>query len=76
MMSDITKCSGTDCPIKESCWRFKAPSDEYQSVFLEIPGKWIKNAEFDPESDGYFKCDMFWGERQDDILNQLNEIVK
>jgi hypothetical protein len=46
-MSDITKCHGIGCPIKEKCYRFTAKADEYQAYFLESPIK-----------DG--KCDMFW----------------
>ena len=39
-MSDIAKCEGTNCPIKETCYRFKAiPNEYYQSYFMEIPFK-------------------------------------
>jgi hypothetical protein len=47
-MSDITKCEGDECPMKESCYRFTAPAEEYQSYFVEPPIK-----------DG--KCHMYWG---------------
>ena len=60
---DITMCKGTDCPIKESCYRFTATKNEIlQSYFVKPPFK-----------DG--KCDMFWGETQKEILNQLKNIV-
>jgi hypothetical protein len=60
---DITMCKGTDCPLKENCYRFTAKSDDvYQSYFVDPPIK-----------DG--KCDMFWGETQKEILNQLKNIV-
>jgi hypothetical protein len=60
---DITMCKGTDCPLKENCYRFTAKSnDVYQSYFVDPPIK-----------DG--KCDMFWGETQKEILNQLKNIV-
>jgi hypothetical protein len=63
-MTDICKCKGTDCPLKENCYRFTAKSDDvYQSYFVDPPIK-----------DG--KCDMFWGETQKEILNQLENIVK
>jgi hypothetical protein len=63
-MTDICKCKGTDCPLKENCYRFTAKSDDvYQSYFVDPPIK-----------DG--KCDMFWGETQKEILNQLKNIVK
>jgi len=37
-MPDITMCTGTFCPIKETCYRFTAvPSSYRQSYFLHIP---------------------------------------
>lgn len=30
-MSDITKCNNEECPLKESCYRFTAPTEKYQS---------------------------------------------
>lgn len=63
-MSDITKCLGTGCPYKESCFRYTATPNEYwQSYFIDSP---IKNG----------KCEMFWGEKSEAILGQLKEIVK
>jgi len=29
-MTDIAACEGKDCPIKENCYRFMCPRDEYQ----------------------------------------------
>lgn len=49
-MTDITKCHGVGCPIKEKCYRYTAKADEYQSYFVNSPIK-----------DG--KCDMYWGAR-------------
>ena len=62
-MSDITMCPGTNCPYKETCYRFTAWIGEYQSWFIEAPIK-----------DG--KCDMYWGENAEAIFNQLKDIVK
>lgn len=63
-MPDITMCLGTDCPHKETCYRFTAkPSEYYQSYFTEPPIK-----------DG--KCNMYWGENAEAIFNQLKDIVK
>ena len=45
-MSDITKCSGFLCPLKDNCYRYKAKDDVLQSYFTEQPYK-----------DG--KCEMF-----------------
>lgn len=39
-MADITMCKGTDCPHRESCYRYKAtPSKYMQSYFVEPPVK-------------------------------------
>lgn len=63
-MADITMCLGTGCPHKETCYRFTAKPSEYrQAYFMEAP---IKEG----------KCDMYWGENQINIWNQLKEIVK
>ena len=66
-MSDIAMCKGTDCPIKEQCERFTAKPNEYrQSYFTTIPGK---------SKDGWFSCEMFCGEPQDAIFNQIKNIT-
>ncbi len=35
-MADITKCRGTNCPLKESCYRFLAKDSFRQSYLVEI----------------------------------------
>jgi hypothetical protein len=55
---------GTDCPHKEKCYRFTAKPNEYRQSYFMTP----------PIKEG--KCDMFWGENQINIWNQLKEIVK
>ena len=63
-MPDITMCPGTNCPYKETCYRFTAkPSEYWQSYFTEPPIK-----------DG--KCEMYWGDLSESIWGQLKEIVK
>ena len=62
-MPDITMCPGTNCPHKETCYRFTAWIGEYQSWFIEAP---IKDD----------KCDYYWGENAERIWNQLKDIVK
>ena len=37
MENDICKCEGTKCPLKNACWRYKAPTDEMQTIFVGIP---------------------------------------
>ena len=61
-MPDITMCVGDECPIKEKCYRFMAKPSEYQYYFMEAPYR-----------DG--KCEHYWGEAQESILQQLTDIV-
>ena len=62
-MSDITKCEGQRCPVKEQCKRYTAKESFKQSYFMESP---IKDN----------KCEMFWGENAEVIFNQLKNILK
>jgi hypothetical protein len=58
-----TLCNGNNCPIKEQCKRYTLPADATnQWYFTELPIK-----------DG--KCDMFWGDKADDIMEQLKTIT-
>jgi len=76
---DITMCLGHDCPKKEQCFRFTSlPEPLRQSYFLEIPGKWgWRREEF---ANGYifdhreFQCEMFWGRKNTEAINTLNDI--
>jgi hypothetical protein len=61
-MADIDMCPGTDCPYKETCYRFTAKPNDHQ-WYLEPPIK-----------DG--KCDMYWGDLSEAIWGQLQDIVK
>ena len=61
-MSDITKCKGEGCSMKETCHRFTDPASEYQSYFTESP-----------IIDG--KCNMYWGKDQQDIMDVLQDII-
>jgi len=62
-MTDITKCKGIDCSIKDTCKRYTAIESMLQSYFVESPIK-----------DG--RCDMYWGEDAESIFNQLKTITK
>jgi hypothetical protein len=66
-MSDITKCPGIGCPVKNDCYRFNAESGYRQSWFVKAPGE---------INEGKFTCDMYWGEQAEGIWNQLVEITK
>lgn len=57
-------CKGTNCPYKENCYRYTAKPSEYQSWFMESP----------IGENG--KCDLYWGENSQSIMNQLEEILK
>ena len=46
-MTDISKCWGHGCALKESCYRFTASTGMYQSFFFGVP---IKNG----------KCEYYW----------------
>lgn len=47
-MADITMCRGTDCSLKDKCYRHKAPVNEYgQAYFFSSP--------FDGEN-----CEYYW----------------
>jgi hypothetical protein len=63
MSPDIAKCLGTNCPYKETCYRYTAKPSDWQSYF-SVP----------PIKDG--KCDYYWGENSQNIWNQLKDIVK
>ena len=63
-MPDITKCKGTNCPVKEQCYRFTAEASEFmQSWFLDAPGE--------HHDDGKFTCDKYWGEHADKIHHTI-----
>lgn len=61
-MADITKCFGdkygASCPLKESCYRFKAPSSDRQSYFMNIP--------YDKKQK---KCNHYWKIKTDERNN-------
>lgn len=58
-MADITMCRGTDCPNKDSCYRFTATSNKYrQSYFVEVPLK----------SDN--TCNEYWKDERHKILKE------
>lgn len=63
MSPDITMCVGTDCPQKETCYRYTVKPSDYQSYFINPP---IKHG----------KCEMYWGENAQSVYNQLKEILK
>lgn len=63
---DISKCSGEGCPIKDRCYRYTSKAGTRQ-FYIQPPFK---------IEDGKFTCEMYWGEGQQGILEQLEKIVK
>jgi hypothetical protein len=64
MSPDIAKCLGTDCPYKETCYRYTSEPSDYRQSYFSVP----------PIKDG--KCDMYWGDLSEAIWGQLKDIVK
>jgi len=62
-MADITKCWGDGCTMKENCYRFTATANEYRQAYFVNP----------PHENG--KCIHFWGDSQERIMKQLEDIV-
>lgn len=59
-------CRGTNCPVRERCYRFTAPPNEYwQSFFTEVPIR---------IEDGKLKCDHYWGDNEYPFA-QLNQFA-
>lgn len=49
-MPDISMCPGTNCPLREDCYRYQAKPDKYyQSYFTEVP-----------YDDFHKDCDFYW----------------
>ena len=61
-MADITMCRGEGCKLKTMCYRFTAPKGIRQAYFMTPP---VKDD----------KCEMFWGEASNQLMDQLNKIV-
>ena len=58
-------CVGTNCPLKETCYRYKATPSEYQSYWLEPP---------------YYAgiCEHYWeieGSNTTKISNKVNKKI-
>lgn len=59
-MPDITMCKGDGCPMRETCYRYKAKANDcWQSWFANVP--------YDEESG---KCDHYW------LLHDIKEKKK
>jgi len=56
-MTDISKCNGDNCPIKEKCYRFTASAEHLWQSYVS-PG------EEDEVETG--KCPLFWDNQGDE----------
>lgn len=65
-MTDISKCTGENCPVKEHCYRFTSKEGQYQSYVI---------APYEIK-DGEFTCDIYFGKGSEAIWKQLKDIVK
>lgn len=36
-MADISKCFGGECPLKDTCYRFLVPSNDWHQSYLAEP---------------------------------------
>jgi len=63
-MSDISKCTGEGCTMKDTCYRFKAESCEFaQSYFTEPPHDGI-------DEHGNSNCEYYW------MVDKIKDRVK
>ena len=62
-MTDISKCTGTECPIKETCYRYTASASEYQSYIVP---PWDKETK---------TCEMFLTNHSHTLLD-FDELIK
>ena len=61
-MADIAKCSNKECPKKDTCFRFLAEADKWQSYIGE-PKKYYQEKNFE----------MYWGCKKGE-LEKLNRV--
>lgn len=66
-MADITKCMGTNCPMKESCYRYTATDGMMQSYFVFSPFT---------KTEGKFHCSQYWSVIGKSIYKQRKDITK
>lgn len=66
-------CKGDGCPVRDKCKRFNAEPGMMQPYFTEIPGEWKDETDIDIKKSRLWKCDMFWGDSQDNIFNVLKK---
>ncbi len=63
-MADISKCKNEKCPLKEHCYRYTAPANEYWQAYSDF--------KFKISDDGRVDCDGYWGSST--MRNKINLI--
>ncbi len=61
-MPDVAMCFGTNCPLKETCYRYKAKPNEYRQSYLAEP----------PIKEG--KCEYYWKTSEDAQARSLPSV--
>jgi hypothetical protein len=65
--SDITMCTGGECPFKTMCHRYTIiPNELRQSYFVEPPFIIVKSKP---------SCTFFWGDAADQLFIMLKSIM-
>jgi hypothetical protein len=57
-MTDISKCSGDKCPLKETCYRYTAPASPHWQSYIQPPFKQYKT-----EGKVVTECEQYWNNK-------------
>jgi len=55
-MADISKCKNLQCPLKENCYRYTVPANEFWQTYADF--------QYTKKEDGTVVCDYFWDNEQ------------
>lgn len=56
-MPDITKCIGTQCEIKETCYRYTSKQSEFRQSYFSTPPLKVNK-------DGKQECEYYLSDKQ------------
>jgi hypothetical protein len=56
-MSDISKCLGRQCKIKETCYRYTSKASEFRQSWFSTPPLTINE-------NGKQECEYYWPDKQ------------
>lgn len=63
-MVDICMCKNEECPLKDSCYRYRAEASEWQTFFI-VSDKMKKDAQEK-------KCTAYWEVKDDKEIEKFN----